>query len=119
MVTELSTLREQMEKAKANAMADFRASKPFIDACGIYYGVGFKDCLKQVRYVYPDLDLSKVTLDDLVSMTPGGGDTVDEESDDSTHTEEQDPKDDCMVLAQLVPDGLVAPLVPYVEEPST
>jgi len=77
-----------MEKTKVDAMAEFRDSQPFIDACGVYYGVGFKDCLKQVRSIYPDLDLSKVTLDDPVLMTPGGGDTVDEESDDFIHIEE-------------------------------
>lgn len=52
-------------------------------------------------------------------MTSGGGNTVDEESDDSTHIEEQDSKDNGVVLAQLVPDGPIAPLVPAVEEPST
>ena len=51
--------------------------------------------------------------------TPGGGDIVDEESDDSTHIEEQDSKDDGVVLTQPIPDGSVAPLVPSTKDLST
>ena len=99
LAMELASLCEQMKKAKADAVAEFKDSQPFIDACGVYYGVGFKHYLKQVRSVYPDLDLSKVTLDDLVPTTSRGGDTVDKESDDSTHVEKQDSKDDGVALA--------------------
>lgn len=99
LATELSTLHELMEKAKAYAMVKFSASQPFIDACGVYYDDGFEDCLKQVGSVYPDLNLSKATLDDPVPTIPGSGDTVNKESDDSTHIEEQDLNDDNVVLA--------------------
>lgn len=58
LVTELTTLYGQVDKAKANVIAEFRVSQPFFDACGVYYGDGFDDCLKQVGSVYPDLDLS-------------------------------------------------------------
>ena len=34
------------EIARADAITDFKASYPFIDACAIYYGDGFEDCLK-------------------------------------------------------------------------
>lgn len=118
LMTELTTLCEQMDKAKADAMAEFRASQPFIDACNVYYGDAFDDYLKQVGSVYPDLDLSKITLDDMVPTTPGGSDTVNEESDDSTHMEEQDLKDDNMVIAQPI---LVSPITLWVssaEDPS-
>ena len=98
MATKLASLREQMEKAKADVVAEFRDSQSFIDACGIYYGVGFEDFLKQVRFVYPNLNLSKITLNDPVSTTPGGGNTIDKESNDSTHIAEQDLKDDGVVL---------------------
>ncbi|XP_065638950.1 codeine O-demethylase-like [Quercus suber] len=100
-----------MEKAKADAVAEFRDSQLFIDACGVYYGVGFEDYLKQVGSIYPDLDLSKVTLNDPVSTTLMGSDTIDKESNDFTHIEEQDPKDDSVVLTQPVPDGPVTPLI--------
>nr|POE64056.1 hypothetical protein CFP56_34408 [Quercus suber] len=36
-----------MAKARVDAMAEFRISQPFFDACGVYYGYGFEDCLKQ------------------------------------------------------------------------
>ena len=118
LMTELATLSEQMDKAKADAMAEFRVSQPFIDACDVYYGDAFDDYLKQIGFVYPDLDLSKITLDDMVPTTPGGSDTVNEESDDSTHMEEQDLKDDNMVITQPI---LVSPITLWVssaEDPS-
>lgn len=114
--TELTTLREQIEKAKADAVVDFKASKSFIDACAVYYGDGFDDCLEQVRSVYLNLDLSKVTVDDPLLMTLAGGDTIDEETDDSTHAE-QGSKDDGMVLAQLALERPVASLILFTEDP--
>ena len=53
----------------------------------MYYGNGFKDCLKQVRFVYPNLNLSKFTMDDPLSTTPTGDDTAKEETNDSIHIE--------------------------------
>ena len=43
---ELTALCGQVETAKANAIANFKASLPFINVCGVYYGDGFEDCLK-------------------------------------------------------------------------
>ena len=54
----------QVETVRADAVAKFKASQPFIDTFTIYYGDGFEDYLKQVKSVYPHLDLSKVTMDD-------------------------------------------------------
>ena len=62
-----------------------------------YYGDRFEDYLKQVRFVYPNLDLSKVTMDDLLLTTPADGNTVNEETDDSTQSK-WDPKDDGVVI---------------------
>ena len=76
-----------MEKAKADFVVEFRASQSFIDACPVYYGEGFYDNLKQVGPVYPNLDLSKIFMDDLVPVTPMGDDIISEKTDDSTHTE--------------------------------
>ena len=58
LATKLAALHEQMEKARADVMAKFRISQPFFNACGVYYGNGFEDCLKQVKAAYPNLDLS-------------------------------------------------------------
>ena len=99
LAMELASLREQMERAKVNAMADFKASQPFIDACAVYYNDGFEDCLKQVGFVYQDLDLSKVSLNDPLSRTPVANDTVNEESNDSTHIKKQIPINDGVVIA--------------------
>lgn len=57
-------------------------------------------------------------MDDPVTMTPTGYDTVSEETDDYTHTE-QHLKDDGVVLAQLALEGPVAPWVPSAEDPHT
>lgn len=111
MATELTTLRGQVDKVKADTVAEFQVSQPFLDAGGDYYGVGFDNFLKQVESVYPDLDLSRITINDTVPPTTRGDDTISEESDDSTHTMEQESKDDDVVIAQPVLEGLVAPIV--------
>ena len=72
----------QVEMAKADTMIDFKASQPFIDSCAVYYKDGFKDYLKQVKSIYPYLDLSKVSMDDPIPSTPTG-DKIFEETDDS------------------------------------
>ena len=47
-------------------------------------------------------------MDDPLPTTPVGGDTVNEEADDSTQLK-WDPKDDGVVLAQLAIKGPVIP----------
>ena len=100
-----------MEIAKADAVNEFKASKPFIDFYVGYYGEGFKDCLKQVKSLYPYLDFSKVTMDEPLPSTPAS-DTVQEETDNST---ESNPKDDSIVLAQPATNAPVTLLVPSTE----
>ena len=43
---ELMAICGQVETARVDAITEFKASQPFIDTCAIYYGDGFKDCLK-------------------------------------------------------------------------
>ena len=105
----LTALLGWVETAKADAMKEFKASQPFIDSCAIYYSDGFEDCLKQVKSIYPHLDLSKVTMDDPLQSTPVD-DTILDETDDSTESE-PDPKDDSVILAQLAADPPVTLLV--------
>nr|POF24351.1 hypothetical protein CFP56_27547 [Quercus suber] len=85
LATKLASLREQMEKAKADATAEFRVSQPFFDSCGVYYGVEFNDCLKHVAATYPNLDLSQITIDNTTLPTLGGVDNVSKETSDSIH----------------------------------
>ena len=79
---ELMALCRHVETAKADVVTKFKASQPFINTCVVYYGDGFKDFLKQVKFVYLHLDLSKVSMDDPLSLTPAGGNTISEETDD-------------------------------------
>lgn len=51
LVTELTTLRGQVDKAKADTVVEFRVSQPFYDAYSVYYGEGFDECFKQVESV--------------------------------------------------------------------
>ena len=87
---ELTTLREQVEKAGADAITEFKVSQSFIDSCANYYGTGFDDCLKQVTLASPELDLSRITMDESVPSTPAG-DTLAYGGDD--------PRNDGVVLA--------------------
>ena len=107
---ELAALLSQVETAKADTVKEFRASQTFVDSCAEYYGVGFEDCLKQVKSIYLYLDLSKVSMDDLVPSTQAG-DTTLEENDDFTDSE-ANLEDDNVILAQPVADKPVVPLIP-------
>ena len=95
---------------RADAVIEFKASQSFIDSCAVYYGDGFEDCLKQVKFFYPYLDLSKVTMDDPLPSTPAS-DTIFEETNNSTQSK-RDPKDDGVVLAQPTVDKPITPLIP-------
>ena len=48
---ELTAICGQVKTAKVDAITEFKASQPFIDACVVYYGDRFEDCLKQVGSV--------------------------------------------------------------------
>ena len=106
---ELTALLKQMETARANTVTELKASQPFIDSCAIYYGNGFEVCLKQIKSIYPHLDLSKVTMDDTLQSTPTG-DTIFEETNNSTQLE-QDPKNDSVILTQPALEKPITPLI--------
>ena len=108
---ELTTLLEQVEMARADTVNEYKAFQPFIDFCGGYYGEGFEDCLKQVKFLYPHLDFSKVIMDEPLSLTLAD-DTVHEETDDST---EFNPKDGDVILTQPATDAPVTSLVSSTE----
>lgn len=82
-----------MDKAKDNAVMEFRVFQSFFDVCGIYYGDRFHDYLKQVGAAYPNLDLSQITIDDIAPLTLGWDYTASDETIDSIHTVEQEVKD--------------------------
>ena len=62
--------------------------------------------------------MSKIFMDDLMPTTPAVGDTISKETNDFTQLE-RDPKDDGVVLTQPAVEGLVAPLVPSTNDPTS
>ena len=100
----------QVETTKADAGKEFKDSQAFVDSCAKYYGVGFKDCLKQVKSNYPDLDLAKVSMDAPLPTTLTD-DAVPKETDDSTESD-QATQGDGVILAQLAVNLPVVPLTP-------
>ena len=99
---ELSTLREQVEKAGVDTVMEFKTSQSFIDSYAEYYGTRFEDCLKQVTSSYLDLDLFRIIVDDPMPSTLASN-TVVGESNDSTESD-LPPKDNGVVLAQPTVD---------------
>ena len=78
---EVSSLRVQVETAGTDAVEKFKTTQSFIDSCADYYGTGFDDCLKQVASAYPELDLSEITMDASVPMTPAGDTAADKDDE--------------------------------------
>ena len=74
---ELTALRTQVETAGTDALQKFKTTQSFIDSCAGFYDTRFDDCLRQVALVYPELDLSGITMDDPVLMTPAGNTVAD------------------------------------------
>ena len=103
----LTTLRKQVEKARADTVQEFKAWQSYIDSCADYYGTGFDDCLKQVASTFPKLDLSGITMEDSMPTTPAG-DTVVDEGDNSIDLG-LPPKGDGVIFAQLAAN-LLSPL---------
>ena len=60
---EVTALQEKVETAGTDAIQKFKTSQSFIDSCADYYGTGFDDCLKQVASAFPELDLSRISMD--------------------------------------------------------
>ena len=65
--------------------------------------------------------MSRIIIDDTIPPTPGGGDTVNDETDDSIHIVNQKAKDTNVEASiQPTPEGLEAPGVPSATDgPST
>ena len=95
-----------MEKAGANVVQEFKVLQSYINSCADYYGTEFDDCLKQVASAFPELDLSRIIMEESMSTTPTG-DTIAGESDD--------PKNDNVVLAQPTANPPVPASNPSIE----
>ena len=110
---ELSTLREQVEKAGVDTVMEFKTSQSFIDSYAEYYGTRFEDCLKQVASSYLDLDLFRIIVDDPMPSTLASNIVVGE----SNYSTESDlpPEDNGVVLAQPTVDPPVTTSNPSIE----
>ena len=83
LATELATLREWMEKAKADILGKFCISQQFYDEYDVYHYDDFDDCL----------NLSQVVINNTILLTPNGTDAISDETDDSVHTIKEVVKD--------------------------
>ena len=75
-------LHKKVETVGTDTIQKFKTSQLFIDSCADYYDTGFDDCLKHVAAVFPELDLSEITMDAPEPTTPVGN--VVTEDDDSS-----------------------------------
>lgn len=73
---EIFKLKEKVLQAKEEEKTEFYNFDGFLTKLSDYYDDGFWECLCQVKALYPDLDVSQVSLDK-VAQTPTG--TVDDE----------------------------------------
>nr|POE71697.1 hypothetical protein CFP56_48600 [Quercus suber] len=73
---EMTSLQESVDKAKANAIEEFKDSQPFFDLIGSQYGEDFEDFCKQAVLLFPSVDFSSVQIDTMIPMTPKGDDEV-------------------------------------------
>ena len=96
---EVTALREKVETVGTDAVQKFKISQSFIDSCADYYGTGFDDFLKQVASAFPELDLSRISMDVPEPVTPAKDVATDD--DDSVLESQPLPKvDGGVVLAQ-------------------
>ena len=86
---EISFLRKQIRQAKEDGKTEFCNSDGFLSKLSGCYADGFNECLRQVKALFPDLDVSWVSLDDM-AQTP----TKSIESGDTNELFEGDPTPD-------------------------
>ena len=60
---EISELKKQLHQVKGDAIREYRDSDAFLYELGGSFADGFNDCFCQVKASFPDLDLSKISID--------------------------------------------------------
>ena len=96
---EVTALQEKAETVGADAVQKFKTLQSFIDSCADYYGIGFDDCLKHVALAFPELDLSRISMDALEPVTPAR-DVATEDDDVVLESQPSPLADGDVVLAQ-------------------
>ena len=95
----MTALRDKAEMAGTDSVQKFKTSQSFIDSCVDYYGTGFDDCLKQVASAFPELNLSRISMDASELVTPAG-DAATEDDDVILESQPSPVVDSSVVLAQ-------------------
>ena len=91
---ELSTL---LSKAKEDAVAEFKASKEFMNLLDHNYAVGFEDFRLDAVENFPEVDFSSIKLNlnaATSSLLQTSSEDVNIKDDASTHPSKEDPKVD-------------------------
>lgn len=66
---EISSLREKVRQAKVGEETELRSSDGFLAELGGCYADKFNECLHQFKALFPNLDVSRVSLNN-VAQTP-------------------------------------------------
>ena len=92
---ELSTF---LEKAKGDAVAEFKASKPFTDLLDTNYAVGFEDFRMEAIENFPEIDFTSIKLNlggvATSSLLQMSSDDINIEDDATTQLVQDDPSID-------------------------
>nr|POF07557.1 hypothetical protein CFP56_47022 [Quercus suber] len=80
--TKLTAFYKHVDKAKANAVAEFKDPQPYFNELGILYDNDFEDFCKKVILLFPDLEFSQIYINTSFPTTPGGGDVIVEVEDE-------------------------------------
>nr|POE77232.1 hypothetical protein CFP56_36646 [Quercus suber] len=81
LTAEMTSLRESINKAKANVVKEYKDSQPFFNLVGSQYREGFEDFKKQATVLFPNMDFSHVQIKLTVPPTPKPNDEVVEVDD--------------------------------------
>ena len=96
LTTNLAALHEQVNKAKADAVVEYKDFQPYFDELGDQYGEGFEDFYKLAVASFTSLDFAQIQIDTTISMTVRGGDVIVEVDDDGVDRQVKAEKDSPM-----------------------
>ena len=77
LTAEVTSLRESIDKAKANSIEEYKDSQPFFNLLVSQYGEGFEDFQKQAITLFPNVDFSPIQIKLTVPSTSRPDDEVD------------------------------------------
>lgn len=81
LTAEVTSLRESIDKAKANAVEEYKDLQPFFNLLGSQYGEGFEDFRKQAVALFPNVDFSLIQIELTIPSTSRPDDEVVEVDD--------------------------------------